>query len=134
MTCGDPADTTVLHRRRLYGAPFTSSFAEEAAAMQLALEWATDNHPEDSRTTCTDSKLLLWAIERRSPVTHNLSRRQNSSYNNQRHSFSMYPRDASFAEHLYVHHQQICGQRRCKAGSPGPTGRMRSVEPATPRW
>ncbi len=48
MTRGDPADPTILHQSHLRGAAFTSSFAEEAAAMQLALEWATTNHPECS--------------------------------------------------------------------------------------
>ncbi len=51
---------------------FTSSFAEEAAAMQLASEWATANNPGYSLTICTDSQSLLKAIERRSPVTHHL--------------------------------------------------------------
>ncbi len=48
MTRGDPADPIILHQSYLRGAAFTSSFAEEAAAMQLALEWATTNHPEYS--------------------------------------------------------------------------------------
>ncbi len=69
MTCSDPAYPTILHRSHLRSAAFTSSFAEEAAAMQLALEWATANHPEHSPTICTDSESLLKAIERRSPVT-----------------------------------------------------------------
>ncbi len=47
---------------------YTSSFAEEAAAIQLA----TANHPENSLTICTDSQSLLKTIERRSPVTHHL--------------------------------------------------------------
>ncbi len=47
VTCGDPAAPTILHQRYLRGAGFTSSFAEEADAMQLALEWATTNHPEN---------------------------------------------------------------------------------------
>ncbi len=64
MTCGDPADPTILHQSHLRGEAFTSSFAEEAAAMQLALEWATANHPENSLTICTDSQSLLKAIER----------------------------------------------------------------------
>ncbi len=72
MTRGDPADPTILHQSRLRGAAFTSSFAEEAAAMQLALEWATTNHPDSSLTICTDSQSHLKAIERRSPVTHHL--------------------------------------------------------------
>ncbi len=50
VTCGDPADPTILHWSHLRGAAFTSSFAKEAAAMQLALEWATANHPESSLT------------------------------------------------------------------------------------
>ncbi len=70
VTCGDPADPTILHRCHLRGAAFTSSFAEEAAAMQIALEWA--NHPEHSLPICTDSQSLLKAIERRSPVTHHI--------------------------------------------------------------
>ncbi len=40
--------------------------------MQLALEWATANHPEHSLKICTDSQSLLKAIECRSPVTHHL--------------------------------------------------------------
>ncbi len=70
MTHGDPADPTILHQSHLRGATFTSLFAEEAAAMQLALEWATTNHPECSLRICTDSQSLLKAIERRSPVSH----------------------------------------------------------------
>ncbi len=50
VTCGDPADPTILHRSQLRDAAFTSSFAEEATDMQLALEWATANHPENSLT------------------------------------------------------------------------------------
>ncbi len=46
VTRGDPADPTILHQSHLCGASFASSFAEEAAAMELALEWATTNHPE----------------------------------------------------------------------------------------
>ncbi len=72
VTRGDPADPTILHQSHLRGVAFTSSFAEEAAAMQLALEWATTNHTEYSLTICADSQSLLKAIERRSPVTHHL--------------------------------------------------------------
>ncbi len=43
-TCGDPTDPTILHRSHFRGAAYTSSFAEEAPATQLALEWATTNH------------------------------------------------------------------------------------------
>ncbi len=70
VTCGDPADPTILHWSHLRGAAFTSLFAKEAAAMQLALEWATANHPENSLTICTDSQSLRKAIERLPPVTH----------------------------------------------------------------
>ncbi len=45
VTRGNPAGPTILHHRHLRGTGFTSSFAEEAAAMQLELEWATTNHP-----------------------------------------------------------------------------------------
>ncbi len=45
MTCGDPADPTIFHRSQLRGDALTSSFAEEATAMQLALEWATRQPP-----------------------------------------------------------------------------------------
>ncbi len=72
MTRGDPADPTILHQSHPRGSVFTSSFAEEAAAMQLALEWATTNHLEYSLTICTDSQSLLKAVERRSPVIHHL--------------------------------------------------------------
>ncbi len=53
VTCGDPAAPTILHQSHLRGAALTSSFAEEMAAMQLALEWATTNHPEHSLTIYT---------------------------------------------------------------------------------
>ncbi len=59
VTRGDPADPTILHQNRLHGAAFTSSYAEEAPVMQLALEWATTNHPEYSLTICTDSQSLI---------------------------------------------------------------------------
>ncbi len=49
----DPVDPTILDRSHLRGAAFTSSFAEEAAAMQLALEWASTNHPEHSQSVPT---------------------------------------------------------------------------------
>ncbi len=35
MTCGHPDDPTILHQSHHRGAAFTSSFAEEADAMQL---------------------------------------------------------------------------------------------------
>ncbi len=50
VTCGDPAYPTILHWSHFRGVAFTSSLAEEAAAMQLALEWATANHLEHSLT------------------------------------------------------------------------------------
>ncbi len=50
VTQGDPAGPAIPHQRHLRGAAFTSSFAEKAAAMPLALEWATTNHPECSLT------------------------------------------------------------------------------------
>ncbi len=62
MTCGDAADPPILHQIHLRGAAFTSSFAEEVAVMQLTLEWATANHPENSHTICTDSQSLLKVI------------------------------------------------------------------------
>ncbi len=37
VTCVDPAVPTILHRSHIRGAAFTSSFAEEAAAKQLAV-------------------------------------------------------------------------------------------------
>ncbi len=46
VTRGDPAAPTILHQSHLRGVAFTSSFAEEVAAMQVAKEWATTNHPE----------------------------------------------------------------------------------------
>ncbi len=72
LTRGDPAAPIILHQSHLRGATFTSSFAEEADAMQVAMEWATTNHLEYSLTICTDSQSLLKATERRSPVTHHL--------------------------------------------------------------
>ncbi len=72
VTCGHTADPTILHLSHLRGAAFTSPFAAEAAAMQVALEWAAANHSEHSLAICTDSQSLLKAIDRRSPVTHHL--------------------------------------------------------------
>ncbi len=43
VTCGDAADFTIIYWNHLCRAAFTSSFAKEAATMQLALEWATAN-------------------------------------------------------------------------------------------
>ncbi len=68
----DPVDPTILHRSHLSGAAFTLGVAEEAAAMPLALEWTTENHPDHPLTTCTDSQSLLKATECRSPVTDHL--------------------------------------------------------------
>ncbi len=64
MTCGN--------RSHLRGTAFTSSFAEEAIVMQLALEWATAKHPGYPLTIFTDSQSLLKAIECWSPVAHQL--------------------------------------------------------------
>ncbi len=38
VTCGDPADFTILHRSHVRGAAFTSSFAEEAAATCIGMD------------------------------------------------------------------------------------------------
>ncbi len=65
-------DPTIRHRSLLRGAAFTSSFADEAATMQLALQWTTANHPQHVLTICTGSQSLLKAFERRPPVTHYL--------------------------------------------------------------
>ncbi len=71
LTCSDPADPTVtLQNHRM--AEFIKSFVEDAAAMQIALELTTANHPDHSRTISTDSQSLLKAIERQSLVTHHL--------------------------------------------------------------
>ncbi len=55
VTRGDPANPTILHRSDLRGAVFTSSFAEEVAAMQLALEWATANHHQPTHAQSAQS-------------------------------------------------------------------------------
>ncbi len=47
---------TILHQSPLHGVAFTPSFAQKAATMQLALEWATTNRPEYSLTMCPDSQ------------------------------------------------------------------------------
>ncbi len=56
VTRGDPAALTIFHQCQLRGTAFTSSFAEEAAAMQIALEWATTNQPEYSQFAPTVSR------------------------------------------------------------------------------
>ncbi len=70
MTCVDPAEPTILQQRHLRGAVFTLPFEEEAAAVQLVLEWATANHPSQSCTICTDSQSQLKAIESQSVVIY----------------------------------------------------------------
>ncbi len=65
VTCGDPVDPAILHRRYLRGAAFVrSSFAEEAAAMQFAMEWAIVNHLGNN------NQLQFKATECQSPMTH----------------------------------------------------------------
>ncbi len=64
VTRGHPADPTILHQSHLRGAAFTSLFGGETAAMQLALEWVTANHPEYSVTICTDCQPLQYFIKR----------------------------------------------------------------------
>ncbi len=74
VTCGDPVDPAILHRRYLRGAAFArSSFAEEAAAMQFAMEWVIVNYLGN------DNHLQLKAIECRSPMAHH-----EKSYHNAR--------------------------------------------------
>ncbi len=72
VTWGDTPNPSILYRSHLCGVAFTSSFAEEAAAMQLTLDWATTNHPKYSLTICADIESLLKTIERRSPVIRHL--------------------------------------------------------------
>ncbi len=59
MTCGDRAESTNFHRGYLRDEAVTSPFAEEAAAMQLALKKATTNSPGHSLTICTNSHSFL---------------------------------------------------------------------------
>ncbi len=63
VTCGDPADSTILHWSHLRCAAFTSSFAEEAVPSE---------QPPRALTICTDIQSLLKTIARRSPMTHHL--------------------------------------------------------------
>ncbi len=70
MICGDPADPTILRWSHIRGTAFTSSFAEEAAVMQFALEWATANRPEYSLIICADSQSYASA---RSPIRRTLT-------------------------------------------------------------
>ncbi len=69
---GDPAAPTILHQSHLRGVAFASTFAEEAAVMQVAMEWATTNHTEYALTICADSQSLLKSVEGRPLVTHHL--------------------------------------------------------------
>ncbi len=59
VTCGYPVDPAILHRSHLRGAAFTSSFAEEAAAMQLTLNW----------TICNPTRLLTQNVHQKSIAT-----------------------------------------------------------------
>ena len=63
VTQGDPASPVELQSIRVRGAPRTSSYEEEAAAMNAALAWISNNCGEAEKVViCTDSLSLCQAL------------------------------------------------------------------------
>ena len=64
VTRGSPTQPEVVTIIKAKGRMFTSSYEEEAAAMESALSWAATNanHPSNSILFCTDSKSLCEAL------------------------------------------------------------------------
>ena len=76
VTHGDPSDPEVLERITVKGAPRTSSYEEEVAAMNAALDWIGDNcDSSDEVTICTDSLSLCQALSARNEGTDETLRR-----------------------------------------------------------
>ncbi len=57
VTEGDPANPTTLLTKQQRGAPITSSYDEDKAAMRMALEWLSPPHA--AAAICTDSQSIL---------------------------------------------------------------------------
>ena len=64
VTGGSPIQPEVVTIIKTKGRTFTSSYEEEAAAMESALSWTSTNanHPSHSIPFCTDSKSLCEAL------------------------------------------------------------------------
>ena len=63
VTTGDPAAPEVLHTVMKRGSRITCSYGEEHTAMQLALDWVSDNcQVDDNVLICTDSQSLCLAL------------------------------------------------------------------------
>ena len=64
VTRGSPAQSEVVTIIKTKGRTFTSSYEEEAAAMESALSWTSPNanHPSNSILFYTDSKSLCEAL------------------------------------------------------------------------
>ena len=62
VTIGDPSDPQATEVIKVRGAPYTSSFEEERAAMARACEWIRVNCQGEKITICTDSLSLCLAL------------------------------------------------------------------------
>ena len=77
---GSPLQPDVVTTIKTKGRTFTSSYEEEAAAMESALSWtsANANHPPISILFCTDSKSLCEALISSHPRTFSIHSSINS--------------------------------------------------------
>ena len=80
VTRGSPLQPEVVTTIKTKGRTFTSSYEEEAAAMESALSWtsANANHPSISILFCTDSKSLCEALISSHPRTFSIHSSINS--------------------------------------------------------
>ncbi len=103
-----PAVPTIFHRSQLHGAALTSSFAEEATAMQLALEWATRQPPRaltlQRQSIDTRAQRNFWQRNRR-------HRSQNSRCNRHQPSEAhfLYTREIPHPHDAY---RSVCSMRK----------------------
>ena len=68
ITTGDPSAPTVVHVIKEKGARFTCSYEEEVRALEIALDWATEECSEtDSIAVFTDSQSLCEGLLGTSP-------------------------------------------------------------------
>ena len=74
VTKGSPIQLEVVTTIKTKGRLFTSSYEEEAAAMESALSWASisGNHSSIAMLLCTDSKSLCQALISSNPRTSSI--------------------------------------------------------------
>ena len=78
VTRGSPLHSDVVTTIKAKGQNFTSSYEEEAAAMESALTWTLTNHPSIIILFCTDSKSLCEALISSHPQTFSIHNSVNS--------------------------------------------------------